>query len=178
MHRIANTSELQSELQQLLDYARSERPSRTQLASALRILSRRVSGVCDLNEKIKRCESERVATSNLIDLQTKYKVLVDEAIERASKSVESSVLKSINAGLQGKGCELVVGKSSITRHATGFDFTATLQVRRESTPESVTPDDTKEVQNAVWWVTGIRSREMSLVSKAPATWQVVLHWTV
>ena len=43
MRKIATTTELQHELRQLIDYARSARPSRTVLATELRDLSTRVA---------------------------------------------------------------------------------------------------------------------------------------
>lgn len=45
MRKIANTSELQSELRRLLAYAQSERPSRRRIASALEDLSLRLAKV-------------------------------------------------------------------------------------------------------------------------------------
>jgi len=44
MHKIANTSELQSELRRLLAYAQSQHPSRVALASACQELGERVAG--------------------------------------------------------------------------------------------------------------------------------------
>jgi hypothetical protein len=43
MHRIANTTELQSELRRLIAYAESPQPSRERLAAALNDLSERVA---------------------------------------------------------------------------------------------------------------------------------------
>jgi len=51
MHRIAKTRELQHELQQLLEYAQSPRPSRLRVADELLALSRRLATQIDVGFK-------------------------------------------------------------------------------------------------------------------------------
>lgn len=78
MRKIANTTELTSELQRLLDYAGSHQPSRVKLASRLQALSYRVAGSASPN-------IDKIIDK---DIGSKIKTL-SERINRAAEKAES-----------------------------------------------------------------------------------------
>lgn len=94
MRKIANTAELQTELERLLDYAGSHQPSRAKLASELRDLSMRVA--------IAREEDILHETKNLYLFKT-------------SKGLEIRLNNGTHAVLVGKPKDVESGKRTMER---------------------------------------------------------------
>lgn len=91
MHKIANTTVLQTELRRILAYAQSERPSRSRIAGELRSLSSRVAA-----DGARRSASGHSYADALKDMEADFLGRAALILNRKQKYVNATVKRGVS----------------------------------------------------------------------------------